>query len=147
MWMTVHYLKYATKASDLSWNAHVDEIVANAIKRVHMIYQLKRAGINQNDLVRMYASVIRPQVEYACPIWHTNLPKYLSDNIEITRKRRLKTIFPGFTYEDIPQTVNIPTLHDRRNAMCKGYFGRRRRGDHKLNKLLQDSRKVSYALR
>ena len=30
-----------------------------------MIYQLKRAGINQNDLIRMYVSVIRHVVEYA----------------------------------------------------------------------------------
>ena len=72
-----------TVSSDLSWNAHVDEIISKARKRVYMIYQLKRAGINQNDLIRIYVSVIRPVVEYACPVWHTNLPKYLSDNIEV----------------------------------------------------------------
>ena len=33
-------------SSDLCWNAHVDEIVAKAKKRVYMIYQWKRAGIN-----------------------------------------------------------------------------------------------------
>ena len=42
-----------TISSDLSWNAHVDEIVAKAVKRVYMIYQLKRAGISQIDLVRI----------------------------------------------------------------------------------------------
>ena len=104
-----------TLSSDLSWNAHVDEIVAKARKRVYMIYQLKRAGIDQNDLVRIYASVIRPVVEYACPVWHTHLPKYLLDNIKIIQKRCLKTIFPGFTYKDILQMVNIPTLYDRHN--------------------------------
>ena len=72
-----------TISSVLTWNAHVDEIVAKARKMVYMIYQLKRAGNNQIDLVRIYVSGIRPVVEYACPIWHTNLPKYLSDNIEI----------------------------------------------------------------
>ena len=35
--------------------------------------------------------------------------------------------------------VNIPTLHDRRSAICKAYFGRMRRGDHKLDKLLPDT--------
>ena len=136
-----------TVSSDLSWNAHVDEIVAKARKRVYVIYHLKRAGINQINLVRIYVSVIRPIVEYACPVWHTNLPKYFSDNIEIIQKRCLKTIFPGFTYEDILQMVNKPTLHDRRSAICKPYFGRMRRGDHKVNKLLSDTRMVSYALR
>ena len=90
-----------TISSGLSWNAHIEEIVAKARKRVYMIYQLKHAGINQIDLVRIDVFVIRPIVEYACPVWHTNLPKYLSDNIEIIKKRCLKTIFPGFTYEDI----------------------------------------------
>ena len=52
-----------------------------------------------------------------------------------------------FAYEDILQMVNISTLHDRRSAICKAYFGRVRRGDHKLNKLLPDTRMVSYALR
>ena len=55
-----------------------------------MIYQLKRAGINQNDLIIIYLSVIRPVVEYACPVGHTNLPIYLSDNIEIIQKRCTK---------------------------------------------------------
>ena len=43
--------------------------------------------------------------------------------------------------------VNIPTLHDRRNAVCIAYFGRITRSDHKLNKLLPDTRMVSYAIR
>ena len=76
-----------TLSSDLSWNSHVDG------KRVFLIYQLKHAGIGQCDLVRIYVSVSRPVVEYACPAWHTNLPKYLSDNIELIQKRCMKTIF------------------------------------------------------
>ena len=35
------------------------EIVSNAGKSVYKIYQLKRAGINKNDLFRIYACVIR----------------------------------------------------------------------------------------
>ena len=43
-----------TLSSDLSWNSHVDGIVSKARKRVFLIYQLKRAGIGQCDLVRIY---------------------------------------------------------------------------------------------
>ena len=59
------------------------------------IYQLKRAGIRQCDLLRVYVSVIRPVLEYACPVWHTSLPMYVSDNIETIQNRCLRTIFPG----------------------------------------------------
>ena len=56
-----------TLSSDLTWNLHIDGIVSKASKRLYMLYQLKRAGIRQEDLVRIYVSVIRPVVEYACP--------------------------------------------------------------------------------
>ena len=55
-------------------------------KRLYMLYQLKRAWITQKDLVSVYVIVVRPVLEYVCLVWHTNLPQYLSDNIEVTQK-------------------------------------------------------------
>ena len=54
-----------------------------------MLYQLKRGGVtvNQTDPVTVYISVVRPVVEYACPVWHTDLPNYLTENIEMIQKR------------------------------------------------------------
>ena len=56
-------------------------------KIIHMLYQLKRAGVNQAYLVTIYISVMRPVVEYDCPVWNTNLPIYLSGYIEMIQKR------------------------------------------------------------
>ena len=64
----------------------MDNIVKKAGIRLYMLYQLKRAGSTQKDLVSVYVSVVRPVLEYACHVWHTNLPQYLSDNIEIIQK-------------------------------------------------------------
>ena len=88
-------------SNDLTWKTHVDNIVKKAGKRIYMLYQLKRTGVNQADLVTTYISVVRTVVEYDCPVWHTNLPIYLSDNIEMIQKRDVKAIFPGMTYVDI----------------------------------------------
>ena len=63
-----------------------------------MLCQLNRAGITQKDLATVYVSVVRPVLEYSCPVWHTNLPQYLSDNIEIIQKWALKGIFAGLGY-------------------------------------------------
>ena len=76
--------------SDLTWNKHVENIAAKAGKRVYMIYQLRRAGIGQPDLVTIYVSVIRPVLEYACPVWHTNLKKHITESIETVQKRAIK---------------------------------------------------------
>ncbi len=85
----VQYAKLlgVTMSSDLTWNKHVENIVAKAGKGVYMLHQPKRAGIGQHDLVTIYVSVIRPVLEYACPVWHTNLNKHLTESIETVQKR------------------------------------------------------------
>ena len=84
IYMNGNYIEIVSQAkvygvnisSHLSWNAHVDEIISKARKRGYTSHQLKRAGINPNDFIRIVVSVITPAVEYACRVWHTNLPKY-----------------------------------------------------------------------
>ena len=93
-----------TLSNDLTWKRHVDNIVKKVGKRIYMLlymlYQLKRAGVNQADLVTIYISVVTPVVEYACPVGSTNLPVYLSDDIEMIQKRAVKAIFPGMSYDE-----------------------------------------------
>ena len=131
-------------SDDLTWNMHVDSIVKKAAKRVYMLYQLKRAGIRQTDLVNVYVSVVRPVLEYACPVWHTKLPKYLSDNIEMIQKRALKSIFPNKGYDDILYDLGMCTLHERRNVICEQYVKNMQGNSHKLHHLLPEERCMHY---
>ena len=72
-----------TISDNLTWNihVHVESVISKAGKSLCMLYQLKRSGISQADVLKIYVSVIRPVMEYACPVWHTCLPKYLSDDL------------------------------------------------------------------
>ena len=110
-------------------------MVQKASKRVFMLYQLKRAGIRQADMVTIYLTVVRPIVEYACPVWHTNLPTYLSDSIEMIQKRALRGIFPGMRYIDILNHIGITTLKERRDLICSRYF---------INNMQKESHKLHY---
>ena len=136
-----------TLSNDLTWKRHVDNIVKKAGKRIYILYQLKRAGVNQADLVTIYISVVRPVVEYACPVWHTNLPIYLSDNIEMIQKRAVRGIFPGMSYVDKLNHINLSTLKERRDYLCKKYFINMQARSHKVNCLLPKKRLVDYNLR
>ena len=129
-----------TLSNDLTWKRHVDNIVKKAGKRIYMLYQLKRAGVNQADLVTIYISFVRPVVEYACPVWHTNLPIYLSDNIEMIQKRDVRAIFPGMSYVDILNLINLSTLKERRDYLCKKYFRNMLAPSHKVNCLLPEKK-------
>ena len=104
---------------------------------------LKRAGISQLDLVTVYISVVRPVLEYACPVWHTNMPKYLSDSIELIQNRALKSIFPGMSYNDILNDTGLRTLKEIRNVLCMKYFAGIQGSAHKLNGLITTCAKES----
>ena len=91
-------------------------------------------------------SVVRPVLEYACPAWHTNLPKYLSD-IELIPKRALKSIFPGEHYKDILNDIGIGTLKERKHFLCEKYFRGVTQSSHKLHNLLPEKRRIEYDLR
>ena len=104
-----------TISNNLPLGKHVDNIVSKAGKRVYMLYQLKRAGISQNDLVTIFVSIVRPVLEYACPVWSTSLPTYLSDAIEMIQKRVLRSIHPGLHYDDILVLVSLQSLKKRRD--------------------------------
>ena len=66
---------------------YVDYIVGKARKRLYYIRRLKRAGLSESELVRIFLSLIRPICEYVCPVWCTSLSKELSNNIESIQTR------------------------------------------------------------
>ena len=85
-------------SSDLKWSAHINSITTKAAKRLYLLRQLKRACIAYNDLVRFHCSAIRSVLEYACQVFHCNLPLYLSGEIECIQRRALRIVFPGCDY-------------------------------------------------
>ena len=80
-------------------------------------------------------------------MWHTNMPIYFSDNIEIIQKRDVKAIFPGMSYVDILNHINLSTLKERRDYICKKYVINMQARSHKVNCLLPEKRHVEYDLR
>ena len=119
-----------TISSDLTWSTHVDNIISKASKRLCMLFQLKRAVL-----------------EFACPVWSTSIPQYLTDSIEMVQKRALRAIYPGLHYDDILLLLAIPSLKERRENICKLYFDRLTCTEHKLHHLLPVERGVTYDLR
>ena len=71
--VTVFKLLGVHVASHLKWSQHVDAITSKAAARLHFLKQLKRSGAGWDDLLCFYSTVIRPVLEYACPVWHLSL--------------------------------------------------------------------------
>ena len=107
-------------SSDLSWNRHVEYVAKKANKRLYSLRILKRCGIPQSSLVKVYLSLIRPVLEYAVPVLQ-NLTQVLACSLENVQKRALRIIFPTSNYPDALVAAGLHTLEERRNSVCHGY--------------------------
>ena len=107
---------------DFKWNDHISNVTSKAVKRLYLLSQLKRAGICASDLVLFYCSTIRSVLEYACQVFHSSLPYYLSEQLEHIQKRALRIIFPYASYNSAHKEAGIPSLYDRQASLSSDLF-------------------------
>ena len=67
--------------------------------------------------------------------------------MEMIQKRAVRAIFPGMSYDDILTHINLSTLKDRRDYLCKKYFINMQARSHKVNCLLPEKRHFDHDLR
>ena len=111
-----------TVRSDLKWIDHENNITMKASRRIYLLKQLKRAGIDRKSLILFYCACIRSVLEYACQAFHTNLPAYLSDQIERVQKRVLRILFPEVSYSKALEEAGLKKLFHRREELCSSLF-------------------------
>ena len=136
-------------SSDLSWSLHIKHIVSKASKRLFFLRVLKRNGVEQSSLIKVYTTCIRTVLEYACQVWNFSAPEYLKEEIERVQKRALRIICPHLSYRAALLETGILSLTQRRKILCKSYFGKLLHPEHKLNELIPKKREFlrSYNLR
>ena len=105
--------------NDLKWNEHIAISVNKASKRLHILRVLRRGSIPPHDLVIIYYALIRSTLEYYCIVWHCNLPRYLSEEIEKIQKRALRIILQNRSYNEALTSLQCPRLDNRRTYLCE----------------------------
>ena len=82
--------------------------------RAWVIRNLKRAGLESEELVAMYKCLVRPILDYMAPVYHTMLTQEQSYQIEKLQMGTLKTIFNQDSYRNALEKSGLQTLHERR---------------------------------
>ena len=137
-----HKILGLTIQNDLKWGLHIDEIVGKASKRLHIIRVLRRAGVPAQELVHIYISLIRSILEYWCPVWHTSLPQYLSDDVEKIKKRAFRIICPALVYAEAMKQLGCSSLYERREVICMKTVEKIEQRDTPLSRLLPSTNLV-----
>ena len=83
-----------TVKENLRWNDHLCNIAGKASKRLFL------SGVDTDSLLKFYCSCVRSLLEYACQLFHSSLPDYLSNQIERIQKRAFRILFPEANYKE-----------------------------------------------
>ena len=75
-------------------------------------------------------------MEYACALFHSRLPQYLSVDLERCQKRALRIMFPDKEYDEALAYTGLISLHERRENIANKLFSNALVPGHKLHKLL-----------
>ena len=126
---------------------NIDEITTKASQRLYFIILFKRARVESHHLVKIYTSLVRSVVEYACQVWHTSLTKQQTKQLESIQRRAMRIIFRNVSYAEAIVTAGIPTLADLREILCRTLFANMQKHNHKLHHLLPLIREPTHATR
>ena len=131
----------------LTWNDHVEDFVKRSSKKMYFLVQLKRACLPTVDLVKYYRACIRSSLDYACPVFHYALPKYLQIELETVQKRAPSFIFSREHYSGTLQLAGLPTIRAHQEGLSKQLFNSIfSHSSNKAHGILPKPRTSTYAL-
>ena len=78
--------------NNVKWTQHVDVIIKKASKKIYMLIKLRQYGFTVTELVSVYRTYIRSQIEYAIPTWGFSLIQADANRIRKIEMRCLSII-------------------------------------------------------
>ena len=137
-----------TISDNLTWNAHVNEVVKKASKKLYFLVQLKRARLPPSDLVLFYLSCVRSTVDYGVPAFYNALLQYLKNELVRIEKRALSIILPSMSYNKACEVLGITPITEHHSQLCSKLFDAIVTDPkHKLHGLLPQENNASYNFR
>ena len=123
-------------------------MLEKARRKMWTLRHVKKAGMGESDLLKIFNSIIRPTLEYAVPTFHPMLTAELSDMIEAIQKRACKIIYGWDSdYDVLVEGGMIETLQNRRERLTKNFavkaaastrfahwFKEKKKSEHNLRK-------------
>ena len=106
--------------ANLKWDSQVDHMLTSANRKLFVLCRLKKFGVQDTELVKIYTGYIRPVMEYAAPAWHSSLTAGQTKSLERVQKRACRIIlgrkYSGYT--EALSTLTLCTLAERRTQLC-----------------------------
>ena len=108
--------------ADASVKSQAAAVKAKLHSRTWALERLKKCGLSEKDLVKVYKTSIRSVAEYVSVIWHSMLTDEQSDLLERQQNQALKMISgPKMSARKMRARAGINTLKERRVEACRKF--------------------------
>ena len=109
--------------NDLKWEDNTNMIVKKANARMQLLRKCATFTRDKSELKNVYILFVRSILEQSCVVWHSSITREESENLERVQKSAVKIILDEeySEYTDGLIKLNIETLFERRNNLCKNF--------------------------
>lgn len=105
---------------NMSWSKHIEYTCNKALKKLGYLNRTLKDAPRETKLLT-YKSLIRPILEYACPVWNPHKKSDIS-TLESVQKKAIRFIFRRYDWNFSPSsqlaTLGLQTLSERRDLEC-----------------------------
>jgi len=121
--------------SNLSWSKHIAEVCCKARQKVGILYRKCYKNSNKDTMLKLYLSCIRPDLEYAVPVWSPHLKGQIED-VESVQKLALRVCCKSWDehYQMLLFKRNILSLSKRRLFLRLSFLFNIVKGSYSLPK-------------
>ena len=103
-------------------HAHVQALQKRFRRQYWTLYHLRKAGFTNDELAKVYRTVILPLADYCQVIYHSMITDKQDQAIERLQARALKCIYgPYPSYAEMRKMAGVTTLRQRRIEACLLY--------------------------
>jgi hypothetical protein len=121
---TTRYLG-VTLDTPLNWSAHVNQVRKRAAQRLGALGHLlnRRSGLSVTNGVPLYKQLVRPMMDYACPIWKSAARSHI-ESLQVLQSKwlRIATNAPWYAgNRQIHEDLGIPFFADHSRALAESF--------------------------
>ena len=115
---SIRILGFHVGADGTPWK-HVRATIKNIRQRYWVLWHLRSFGFNQDELVKVYTSTIRPLADYCSVVYHSALSDEMDEALENAQNGALRIIFgPRMSARKMREASGLDSLRNRRIEQC-----------------------------
>jgi hypothetical protein len=109
----------------LTWSVHVNQVRKKSAQRLGKLGPLvnRRSGLSVGNGVLLYRQLVRPMMDYACPIWRSAAFSHVR-MLQVLKSKRLRIVTDAPLYvcsKQIHEDLGIPFFADLIRAATESF--------------------------